>query len=173
MWGFEVAPSRVQGLKKKLRKYATQCRPFYLPDLYTASVISPQARLHKFIHLGHTLRRSAFDSQVRAKHKDELSNIVKAQATTTKRTAVTVEQQYRWHMVRAPPPPLFAVCPLPSLSALSVVLKPVSLSLLLAVPSVCADSGRGVQVPARAKLGRHARRPHVWRGHGSLRDWGG
>lgn len=74
----------MQGLKKKLRKYATQCRPFYLPDLYTASVISPQARLHKFIHLGHTLRRSAFDSQVRAKHKDELSNIVKAQATTTK-----------------------------------------------------------------------------------------
>jgi hypothetical protein len=30
-------------------------------------------------------------------HKKELTGVVKAQATTTKRTGITVKQQYRWH----------------------------------------------------------------------------
>eukprot|EP00966_Prymnesium_polylepis_P155365 3588403-Prymnesium_polylepis.1 len=38
-----------------------------------------------------------FDRQVRGKHKEELTGIVKAEATTTKRSAVTVDQQFRWH----------------------------------------------------------------------------
>ena len=36
---------------------------------------------------------------VRHTHKGALTGIVKAQATTTKRTAITVTQQYRWHMM--------------------------------------------------------------------------
>ena len=39
----------------------------------------------------------AFDSHVRQKHKDELTGIVKASATTDKRCAITVPQQFRWH----------------------------------------------------------------------------
>lgn len=35
---------------------------------------------------------------VREEHKGELTAVAKAQATTTKRTAITVSQQYRWHM---------------------------------------------------------------------------
>eukprot|EP00966_Prymnesium_polylepis_P152788 3529223-Prymnesium_polylepis.1 len=38
-----------------------------------------------------------FDSNVRGKHKDELTGIVKASATTEKRCAITVPQQFRWH----------------------------------------------------------------------------
>eukprot|EP00966_Prymnesium_polylepis_P331768 7387342-Prymnesium_polylepis.1 len=40
---------------------------------------------------------SQFDRNVRAKHKEVLTGIVKAEATTTKRSAITVAQQYRWH----------------------------------------------------------------------------
>ena len=42
----------------------------------------------------------AFDG-LRRNHKDELTSIVKAQATTTKRSAITVEQQFRWHQARS------------------------------------------------------------------------
>ena len=46
------------------------------------------------------LRRSQCEqalATVRACHRAELTGIVKAQATTTKRSAITVTQQYRWH----------------------------------------------------------------------------
>ena len=43
------------------------------------------------------LRRS-----IRPKFSDVLTNIIKAQASTTKRSAITVAQQYRWHMVCLP-----------------------------------------------------------------------
>ena len=46
--------------------------------------------------------RDAFRRTIRTAHvnthKKELMGVVKAQATTTKRSAVTVEQQYRWHV---------------------------------------------------------------------------
>ena len=41
---------------------------------------------------------NAFDRTVRPGHKEQLTGIVKANATTVKRTAITVPQQYRWHM---------------------------------------------------------------------------
>ena len=41
--------------------------------------------------------RDAFCRTIRSAHKKELTGVVKAQATTTKRSAITVEQQYRWH----------------------------------------------------------------------------
>jgi hypothetical protein len=40
---------------------------------------------------------NAFDRQVRAKHKDQLTGVIKAEATTWKRSAITVPQQWRWH----------------------------------------------------------------------------
>lgn len=39
----------------------------------------------------------SFRRTVRKNHKSVLSNIVKAQASTTKRNAITVSQQFRWH----------------------------------------------------------------------------
>ena len=39
----------------------------------------------------------SFDRNVRPRHKDELTGIIHANATTSKRTAITVPQQYRWH----------------------------------------------------------------------------
>ena len=42
--------------------------------------------------------RDAFCRTIRSAHKKELTGVVKAQATTTKRFAITVEQQYRWHV---------------------------------------------------------------------------
>ena len=42
--------------------------------------------------------RKAFDRTIRPHHKEELTGIVKANPTTVKRTAITVPQQYRWHM---------------------------------------------------------------------------
>ena len=42
--------------------------------------------------------RDAFCRTIRSAHKKELTGVVKAQATTTKRSAITVEQQYRWHV---------------------------------------------------------------------------
>ena len=39
----------------------------------------------------------AFDRTVRPKYKAELTGIIKAQASTEKRSAITVPQQYRWH----------------------------------------------------------------------------
>ena len=49
---------------------------------------------------------TAFDS-LRIERKEEITGIVKAQATTTKRSAITVPQQFRWFKVRA------AACALP------------------------------------------------------------
>jgi hypothetical protein len=43
----------------------------------------------------------AFDRHLRPTFKDQLTGIVKAQASTSKRCAITVQQQYRWHRVRA------------------------------------------------------------------------
>ena len=59
----------------------------------------------KIVDLMHDLkpdlkRRSveqAFDRDVRPKHAHQLTGIVKANPTTTKRTAITVGQQFRWH----------------------------------------------------------------------------
>lgn len=42
---------------------------------------------------------NTFRRTIRPAHKDELTGIVKAQATTTKRTAITVRQQHRWHLL--------------------------------------------------------------------------
>ena len=39
----------------------------------------------------------AFDRTVRPKYTEELTGIIKASATTVKRTAITVAQQFRWH----------------------------------------------------------------------------
>ena len=39
-----------------------------------------------------------FDRVIRPSHRGELTGIVKANPTTVKRTAITVAQQYRWHM---------------------------------------------------------------------------
>ena len=41
--------------------------------------------------------RNTYDKTVKKDHKKELTGIVKAQATTTKRSGITVEQQWRWH----------------------------------------------------------------------------
>ena len=38
---------------------------------------------------------NAFGRTIHPNHRDQLSGKVKAQATTTKRSAITVEQQYR------------------------------------------------------------------------------
>ena len=58
--------------------------------------------------------QQAFDRTVRPAHKDELTGIIKANATTVKRTAITVPQQYRWHTVSAAAhlrtPPSIAHC---------------------------------------------------------------
>eukprot|EP00966_Prymnesium_polylepis_P045141 1045691-Prymnesium_polylepis.1 len=48
-----------------------------------------------------------FDCKIRPAHKNLLTGVVKAEATTSKRSAITVPQQYRWHKVclLQPPPP--------------------------------------------------------------------
>ena len=56
-----------------------------------------------------------FADSIRARHKSELTGIISAQASTTKRTAITVEQQYRWHMVRCLPCFVPRHCPAPPL----------------------------------------------------------
>ena len=43
----------------------------------------------------------ALRKTVRPNNKDLLTNIVKAQASTTKRSQITVAQQFRWHTVRS------------------------------------------------------------------------
>ena len=43
--------------------------------------------------------RDAFRRTIHPSNKDTLTNIVKVQASTTKRSAITVPQQYRWHKV--------------------------------------------------------------------------
>jgi hypothetical protein len=50
-------------------------------------------------------RNQAVESfrRVRAKNKDTLTGLVKANRSTDKRSAITVEQQYRWHQVSAQP----------------------------------------------------------------------
>jgi hypothetical protein len=47
--------------------------------------------------LSHKQAERQFDRNVRPAHKDVLTGIIKAEATTSKRSAITVEQQYRWH----------------------------------------------------------------------------
>ena len=47
--------------------------------------------------LGRTALTQAFDRNIRRENKDLLTGIVKAQASTEKRSAITVPQQYRWH----------------------------------------------------------------------------
>jgi hypothetical protein len=42
--------------------------------------------------------RNVFRKTIRPSYKDVLTNVVKAQASTTKRSAITVPQQYRWHV---------------------------------------------------------------------------
>ena len=42
--------------------------------------------------------RNSFDRTIRPHHADVLTGIVKANPTTVKRTAITVPQQYRWHL---------------------------------------------------------------------------
>jgi hypothetical protein len=44
--------------------------------------------------------RNAWRKTIRPANNDTLTGIVKAQATTTKRTAITVTQQWRWHVSR-------------------------------------------------------------------------
>ena len=41
----------------------------------------------------------AFDRNVRVENKEVLTGIVKAQSSTVKRSAITVQQQWRWHKV--------------------------------------------------------------------------
>jgi hypothetical protein len=41
--------------------------------------------------------RNVFRRTIHPSYKDVLTNVVKAQASTTKRSAITVPQQYRWH----------------------------------------------------------------------------
>ena len=53
-----------------------------------------------------------FDRTMRPKYTAELTGIIKANATTVKRTSITVPQQYRWHTVRSPRRVL-AVCQCP------------------------------------------------------------
>ena len=48
-------------------------------------------------NLKRTQIRRAFDRNVRPANKHVLTGLVKAQATTVKRSAITVPQQFRWH----------------------------------------------------------------------------
>ena len=48
-----------------------------------------------------------FDRTIRPKYSDVLTGIVKAEATTSKRSQITVAQQYRWHTVCMPHPRAF------------------------------------------------------------------
>jgi hypothetical protein len=41
--------------------------------------------------------RDTYANSIKPSHRDKLTNIVKAQATTTARSAITVDQQWRWH----------------------------------------------------------------------------
>ena len=56
--------------------------------------------------------------RLRKQHASVLTGTVSAQASTTKRTAITVEQQYRWHEVRPAPCPCASA---PAPQSLSVV----------------------------------------------------
>ena len=44
---------------------------------------------------------NCFDRTIRPSHGSTLTGIIKANATTVKRTAITVPQQWRWHTVSA------------------------------------------------------------------------
>ena len=57
---------------------------------------------------------SQFDRNVRPQNKQYLTGVIKAEATTTKRSAITVPQQYRWHKVHRMPT-LSALTPPPAL----------------------------------------------------------
>ena len=48
-------------------------------------------------HLSHDQAVKYFDMHIRPAHKELLTGVVKAEATTSKRSCITVEQQYRWH----------------------------------------------------------------------------
>ena len=41
--------------------------------------------------------RDCYANTIKPSHSNVLTNIVKAQATTTARSAITVSQQWRWH----------------------------------------------------------------------------
>ena len=53
------------------------------------------------MHPEHTRKQldQSFRRKVRPDHSERLTNLVAVQNTTTKRTAITVPQQYRWHKV--------------------------------------------------------------------------
>lgn len=53
----------------------------------------------------------AFDRNIRSKHKDKLSGIIKTQPSTPKRSATTVAKQFRWHTMCASP--IYDICCLP------------------------------------------------------------
>ena len=80
---------------------------------------------------------------IRQLHKSELTGIVSAQASTTKRTAITVEQQYRWHMVRRLPSVVS-----PALHLAQSSLRPRSVSIIPSVLTRATERGGSLQVPA-------------------------
>ena len=80
---------------------------------------------------------------IRQLHKSELTGIVSAQASTTKRTAITVEQQYRWHMVRRLPSVVS-----PALHLARSSLRPRSVSIIPSILTRATERGGSLQVPA-------------------------
>ena len=52
-------------------------------------------------HLSREQCKRAFTQSIRPRFKAELSGIVIAQKSTTKRSAITISQQFRWHKVRS------------------------------------------------------------------------
>ena len=86
--------------------------------------------------------RQTFSRTICPGHSTELSRIVKAQASTTKRSAITIPQQYRWHMVHA----------------LSHLATP---SHIPTAACACAGSGKSVQHAEGEESRAHPRRENL------------
>ena len=99
----------------------------------------------------------AFDKTIRPEHKAVLTGVVKAESTTQKRLAITVPQQTRWHIVRAPRTPRT-----PHLAPAS------SSPTHLPQPRLPTDCRSSLRLLAREEHGQDARRQDVWRGDGLL-----
>ena len=99
---------------------------------------------------------------IRPGHSSELSNIVKAQASTTKRSSITIPQQYRWHTVCTTHSSL--LIPHPSLLSphLSLLTPHSSLSYTHCHACMCTDRGQGLQHVEGTEFGNDPRREIFW-----------
>jgi hypothetical protein len=108
-----LAPYVTKNLKKRKKIGGTAGRPRLLSKQQESLVVDV-VRRHDRANKGKSVAevvdlvqevggvdrlqaRNAYNRTISRVHKSELTGAIKAQATTTNRTAITIEQQFRWH----------------------------------------------------------------------------